>query len=224
MGLIIIITAIVSLLAGTAVSFYIIKRSFKERENSAKSKARQIIKEAESQAEVLKKDKLLEAKEKFIQLKTEHERELIEKNKAVVNAEGRIKQKESSLSQKIEQTQRKQSELETSQQNLAHQLELIEKRKEELERVHQRQVTQLEKIAGLSAEQAKAQMVDALKAESKTEAMSLTISCLPSGKISSFFNISILVHLSNESESILDDFLYNSVFVLIYGPPSNIVK
>ncbi len=172
MGLVIIITTIVSVLLGAGVSYYMIKRSFKERENSAKSKARQIIKDAEVQAEVLKKDKLLEAKEKFIQLKTEHEKELIEKNKAVVNAEGRIKQKESTLSQKIEQTQRKQSELDTAQQNLAHQLELIEKRKEELEKVHQRQVVQLEKIAGLSAEQAKSQMVEALKAESKTEAMS----------------------------------------------------
>ena len=66
MGLVIIITTIVSVLLGAGVSYYMIKRSFKERENSAKSKARQIIKDAEVQAEELKKDKLLDAKEKFI--------------------------------------------------------------------------------------------------------------------------------------------------------------
>src|SRR5687768_7996694 len=136
-----IIAIVVSLVAGSAASYVIIKKSFSEKENSARSKARQIIKEAESQADILKKDKLLEAKEKFIQLKAEHEKEIIEKNKVIALSENRIKQKESTLSQKIEQTQRKQSELETSQQNVTHQLDVLEKRKEEIEKLHQKQVT-----------------------------------------------------------------------------------
>ena len=166
-----IIVGLISLLIGSGISFLIIKKSMIEAENTSRSKARQIIKEAESQAEVLKKDKILEAKEKFIQLKAEHEKEIIEKNKAIAIAENRVKQKETNLAQKHEQTQRKQSELDNMQQNLTHQLELMEKRKEDLEKAHQRQVAQLEKIAGLSADQAKSQLIEALKAESKTEAM-----------------------------------------------------
>ena len=168
----IIIFAIIGLLGGAAISWFITKKSLDDKVNLAEEKARQIIKEAETRAEVIKKDKMLEAKEKFLQLKAEHEKHINEKNKAINNAENRIKQKEATLSQKIEQTQRKQSDLDAMQQNLAAQIEGVEKRREELDKAHQRQVAQLEKISGLSVDEAKNQLVEALKAEAKTEAMS----------------------------------------------------
>jgi ribonucrease Y len=160
------------LVLGILSTWLIIKKGFKHKEIAARQKAELIIKEAESQAEVLKKDKLLEAKEKFLQLKGEHQKVISEKDKAIIVAENRIKQKEAALSPKMEQLQRKQNELEVIQQNLTHQLDIVEKKKEELEKNRLKQVAQLEKMAGLSAEAARIQLVETLKAEAKTEAMS----------------------------------------------------
>lgn len=158
--------------AGFLISRFLLNKALKARENSANSKAKAILKEAESEAEVLKKNKILEAKEKFLQLKSEHEKQIGEKDKNISIAENRIKQKESNLAQKLEQTTKKQQEFETLQTNLKNQLQILDGKKEELAKLHQRQVENLEKISGLSVEQAKTQLVEALKAEAKTEAMS----------------------------------------------------
>jgi len=137
-----------------------------------KRKSEKIITEAESEAEVLKKEKILQAKEKFLQLKSEHEKYIGEKNNKISQAENRIKQKESSLSQKLEETQRKNNELEAIRENLNNQLEIIDKRGEELSRLHKQQVEQLEAISSLSADEAKNQLIESLKEEARTEAMS----------------------------------------------------
>jgi ribonucrease Y len=170
--IIIIAEAVVALVMGFLISWFVLRRTMKMRENAAHDRAKAILKDAESDAEVMKKNKILEAKEKFIQLKAEHERHIAEKDKAINIAENRIKQKESTLAQKIEQTQRKEKEYETLQANLKNQLSILEAKKEELAKVHQRQVDQLEKISGLSVEQAKSQMIEALKEEAKTDALS----------------------------------------------------
>lgn len=167
-----ILVAIGALVVGVLIAWFVMKRSMKSKDNAAMSKAQSILKEAEAEAEVMKKNKILEAKEKFLQLKMEHEKVISEKDKNINAAENRFKQKESALSQKIEQTTRNQQEYETLQLNLANQLQILETKKEEVAKHHQRQVEQLEKISGLSADQAKAQLVEALKAEAKTEAMS----------------------------------------------------
>jgi ribonuclease Y len=170
--IILIITAIVCLAIGAIVAWMMVNRAYKLKEKVAGDKAITIIKEAEAEAEVLKKNRILEAKEKFLQLKSEHEKAIGEKDKNISIAENRIKQKEAALAQKIEQTQRKEKEYETMQAHLKNQLEILEDRKEEMSKNHQRQVEQLEKISGLRVEEAKAQLVEALKAEAKTEAMS----------------------------------------------------
>ncbi|MBL7883534.1 MAG: ribonuclease Y [Bacteroidia bacterium] len=150
---------------GGLVTFLIIKKA-------NQNKANNIIKEAEAEAEVIKKDKILQAKEKFLQLKAEHEKSINEKNQAILVAENKIKQKEQSLSQKQEQVQRKDQELDAVRQNLTHQLEIVAAKQQEVEKFHRRQVEQLETLSGLSAEDAKAQLVESLKAEAKTDAMS----------------------------------------------------
>jgi ribonuclease Y len=137
-----------------------------------KRKSEKIVAEAENEAEVIKKEKILQAKEKFLQLKSEHEKYISEKNNKIVQAENRIKQKESSISQKLEETQRKNNELDAIRENLNNQLEIVEKRGEELNRMHKQQVEQLETISSLSAEEAKNQLIESLKEEAKTEAMS----------------------------------------------------
>lgn len=163
--ILIIIVALAGLIVGGLLAFLIIKKS-------NQNKANNIIKEAEAEAEVIKKDKILQAKEKFLQLKAEHEKAINEKNQAILVAENKIKQKEQSLSQKQEQVQRKDQELDTVRQNLTHQLEIVAAKQQEVEKFHRRQVEQLETLSGLSAEDAKAQLVESLKAEAKTEAMS----------------------------------------------------
>lgn len=141
-------------------------------------------KEAEAEAEVIKKDKILQAKEKFLQLKTEHEKVISEKNQQIAVAENRIKQKESNLSQKTEELQRKHSEVEAIRENLNNQLEILGKKQSEIDKIHRKQVEQLEALSGLSAEQAKGQLVESLKAEAKTEAMAHIKDVMDEAKIS----------------------------------------
>jgi ribonuclease Y len=135
-------------------------------------KSQQIIKDAEAEGEVIKKDKILQAKERFLQLKTEHEKFIQEKNQSITQNENRAKQKEQTLSQKIEENQRKQKEVDNLKENLTAQLEALNKKQQEVEKLHRKQVDQLEAISGLKVEEAKAQLVESLKAEAKTAAMS----------------------------------------------------
>jgi ribonuclease Y len=135
-------------------------------------KKESIVREAETEAEVIRKEKILQAKEKFLQLKADHEKMFNEKNNKLLQAENKLKQRESTFSQKFEELQRKQREVDTIRENLSNQLALVDKRTEELEKLHRTQVDKLEAISGLSADEAKAQLIESLKAEAKTEAMS----------------------------------------------------
>ncbi len=159
------ISAGVSLLLGIVITI-IFQRLF------LKNKVVKLLKEAEEKAEVIKKDKMLQAKEKFLQLKAEHEKVINEKNQTIQKTENRLKQRESSFSQKMEEIQRKQNELDLIKENLNSQLELVNKRQSDLEKAHKQHVQQLEIISGLSAGEAKAQLIENLKGEAKIEAMS----------------------------------------------------
>lgn len=155
-------------IAGAGIGYVLASTVLKK---NIEKKSEQILKDAEAEGEVIKKEKILQAKEKFLQLKAEHEKHVQERNQAIQIGENRIKQKEQNLSQKIEETQRKQKELDALRENMSSQLELVNKRQQELEKIHKKQVEQLETISGLSREDARAQLVDALKAEAKTQAM-----------------------------------------------------
>lgn len=167
----IIIAGVAGLLIGGLITFLITRKNNQTIIAAAEEKAKAIVAEAQSKGEILLKDKTMEAKDRFYQMKTEHEKHIAEKDKHIQQAENRIKQKETTLNQQIEQNKRKQSEIETLQANLNAQLEIVDRRKEEMDKAHHKQVQALEKIAGLSAEDAKAQLVEALKAEAKTGAM-----------------------------------------------------
>ncbi|MBK6837644.1 MAG: ribonuclease Y [Bacteroidetes bacterium] len=170
--IILVVVGLVAILTGFLISRYVLNKTMHTKEQLAEQKAKAIVKDAEADSEVIKKNKILEAKEKFLQLKAEHEKSILEKDKVINAAEARVKQKEATVAQKLEQTTRKQQEYETLQANLKNQVQIMEAKKEELAKLHQRQVEQLEKISGLSVDQAKTQLVEALKAEAKTEAMS----------------------------------------------------
>jgi ribonuclease Y len=157
--------AFAGLLIGGTASYLVVNSALKGRKNK-------IIREAEAEAEVIRKDKILQAKEKFLQLRAEHEKMITEREGKIGQRENALKQRESSISQKLEEVQRKSNELDTIRENLGVQLELVDKRKEELDKFHKQQVEQLETISGLSAEDAKAQLIESLKDEAKHEAMS----------------------------------------------------
>jgi ribonuclease Y len=161
----VIIFVMLALGAGAAVMWMV-------NNNLSQSKAAQIIKEAEEKAEVLKKDKLLEAKEKFLQLKAEHEREVNQRNAQILKEENKIKQQEQSLKSKMENSQRKDSELDSLKATLEKQMAAVALKKEEAEKALNNQVKQLEKIAGLTAEEAKKQLISTLHEEARSEAMS----------------------------------------------------
>jgi len=151
--------------AGGLVSYFVWDKALKKKSDK-------IIKEGQVEADVIKKDKILQAKEKFLQLKAEHEKHINERNNKVLALENKLKQKEANLSQRIEENQRKHKEVDAIRDNLQVQIDVVEKKGEELEKMHRRQVEQLEAISGLSAEEAKQQLIESLKAEAKTEAMS----------------------------------------------------
>jgi ribonuclease Y len=130
------------------------------------------LKEAEVKAEALKNEKIMQAKEKFLQLKTDHDKVITEKNQALIAVENKVKQKETTISHKLEDLQRKTQETDTIRQNLAQQLEILNRKQTEIDKAHKRSVDQLEALSGLSAEEAKTQLVESLKAEAKTDAMS----------------------------------------------------
>jgi ribonuclease Y len=130
-----------------------------------------LLKEAMEKAEVVKKEKILQAKEKFLQLKGEHEKFIHEKNEELAKNENRFKQKENTLNQKIEEFNKKQKEIGTIKQNLTQQMEIISKKQADLDKSMKVQVERLEAISGISATEAKAQLIENLKEEAKSEAI-----------------------------------------------------
>ena len=130
-----------------------------------------ILRKAEAEAEMIKKNKIIEAKEKFIALKLEHENQVRQAEQKLHQQEQRQQQREQQLNQKQGEVQRAQNELNQAKQQIENQQKAIEHKSQEVERLHQKAEQQLEQISGLSAEEAKKQLVDALKDEAKTAAM-----------------------------------------------------
>ena len=136
------------------------------------SKLKKRIEEAEREAEVIKKNKLLEVKEQAIQMKAEFEKQVVARNSKIQSSESKIKQRELSLNQKQEELQSRKSEVETIKENLDTQLEIVEKKKQDLSKLHKQEVERLEALSGLSAEDVKGKLVEALQDEAKTDAQS----------------------------------------------------
>ncbi|MAN27258.1 MULTISPECIES: ribonuclease Y [Mesonia] len=173
----IVIIGVVALIVGLAVGFFVSKSADKKRANSiineAEKEAKSIIKEATADGESKKKDKILQAKEKFIELKSEHEKVILSRDKKIADAEKRTKDKESQVSSELSKNKKLNKELEDKVKDYNYRNEYLEKKQEEIDKVHQRQVQQLEVISGISAEEAKDQLVESLKESAKTEAMAL---------------------------------------------------
>ncbi|VTP96672.1 ribonuclease Y [Sphingobacterium daejeonense] len=165
------ISIIISLVVGVFIGRYLLQMLFKKQEQSANDKAAQIVKDAEQQAEHIKKQRQLEAKEKFLQLKAEHEKEVNQKNNTISQKENTIRQKEQSLNQKLENLNREKQDLDNKTKKLDQMIELNDKKKEEVEQLKGQHIKQLESIAGLSADEAKEQLVSSLREEARSQAI-----------------------------------------------------
>lgn len=156
MELINVIAPIAAFVIGTGLSYIIYLKVLS-------GKADAIVKEAEEKGETIKKDKLLQAKEKFLALKEEHGKEIKERNRKLQQSEDRVKSKESQLSKQIESNKRKEKDLDRVRENLTQQLEVIEKKQGDLDKAHQRTVATLEEVSGMSQEEASKRLIDELK-------------------------------------------------------------
>ncbi|TRO63298.1 ribonuclease Y [Christiangramia sabulilitoris] len=171
--LIIIIAAVIGLALGFGIAKMLEKKQASNTIASARKEAASILKEAKAEGESIKKDKILQAKEKFIELKSEHEKVILSRDKKISDAEKRIKDKESHVSNELGKNKKLNKDLEEKVTDYNHRLEFLDKKQEEIDRLHNSKVQQLEVISGLSAEDAKAQLVESLKDAAKTDAMSL---------------------------------------------------
>ena len=171
-----IIIAVVGILVGVGIAFFVVNIK-----NNGKAKL--IIVEAQKNAEQIKKEKILQAKEKFIELKSEHEKVINKKNNDINNADQRVKQKENTLNQKLAEVNRKDAEFKKERVTINQQRSVLDKKQAELEKSHKLQVEQLEQISNLSADEAKKELVATLKDEAKTEALSIINNTIEEAKL-----------------------------------------
>lgn len=179
----IIIAGLLGLGLGAAIVGLFLKNNNKKLEAEAKEKAKSIVREAEINAEALKKDRILEAKEKYLRLKAEFEDDANKKKAIIITNENKLKQREQVLSKELEQIKRKEAELDSKKENLSAQLHSVQVKKEELDKVTNQRIADLEKIAGLTREEAKEQIIEMLKDEAQTKASSQIKDILDQAKL-----------------------------------------
>lgn len=179
----IIIAAIVGLAIGFAIAKFMEKGKASKTIANAKKDAAQILKEAKIEGENIKKDKILQAKEKFLELKAEHEKVIIGKDKKIGEAEKRTRDKESQVSSELAKNKQLNSQLENKMKEVEHAKEFFEKKQAEVDKLHKSQVQQLEVISGLSADEAKSQLIESLRDTAKSDAMGYIQTTLEEAKL-----------------------------------------
>ncbi len=172
-NIVLIIVGLFALIIGVIAGKLIFTPKHRKVTEAANEQAKKILQDAQVNAENLKKEKLLEAKERFVQLKAEHDKEVLEKNRRLGESENRVKQKEVSLNQKTEQLDRQIRDNESIKENLNRQIDVVNQKRTELEKHQEEHIRRLEKIAALTAEEAKAQLVESLKQEAHTQALGM---------------------------------------------------
>ncbi len=180
-------SAIVGIFVGGILVWYSLKKkqekyAFKVVKD-AQEESQNILKQAKVEAENIKKEKIYQAKEKFLELKAEHEKLILAKEKKISETEKRIKDKESLVSNELAQNKKLNEELLQKTEECNYRMSLVDKKQEEVDKLHKSQVKQLEVISGLTAEEAKTQLIDSLKNEAKTDAMAYIQTTIEEAKL-----------------------------------------
>ena len=169
--IIVAIVAVVAILIGIFLGKAIFSKNTKKQVEDAEEQAKKLVEDAKVHAETLKDKKLLEAKEHFLQLKSQHEKEALQRTQKLSEAENRVKQQQQSVNDKNSSLQKQIQEYDQLKQNLDRQLEVVNIKRTELEKHQEEHIKRLEKVANLSAEEAKSELVEAVKEEARTRAM-----------------------------------------------------
>ncbi|TDU40249.1 ribonuclease Y [Gelidibacter sediminis] len=174
---------VLGIILGYIIAKVLEKNNASKLIKNAQEESNSIIRQANAEGESIKKDKLLQAKEKFIELKSEHEKIILSRDKKIAEAEKRTRDKESQVSSELAKNKKLSQEIEDKIKDYDFRLEFLEKKKEEVDKAHKSQIKQLEVISGLSAEEAKAQLVESLKHEAKADAMAYIQDTLEEAKL-----------------------------------------
>ena len=177
----------VGILIGIVLGFLILKIAEKAKGkkalNRTKREAAAILKQAKIDAESTKKDKILQAKEKFIELKSEHEKVILSREKKISDVEKRIRDRESQVASEVDKNKKLNRSLEQKERDYDFKLDFLDKKESELEKNHKRQVDMLEQISGLSADEAKKELITSLKDEAKADAMAFVQTTIEESKL-----------------------------------------
>jgi ribonuclease Y len=168
-----IIIGAIALIAGIVAGKIIFAKNTKKQVADAELQSQSLLKEAELRAETIRKEKELEAKEKFVQLKSAHDKEVNDRNRKMAEGENRVRQKEQAINQKEANLDKQIKENEAIKDNLNRQIDVVNIKRNELEKHQEEHIRRLEKIAGLTAEEAKSQLVESLKQEAQTQAIGI---------------------------------------------------
>ncbi len=171
-----IIVGVFALIVGVVVSFLVIQNATKKRRDT-------IIKKAQSDAEILLKEKQLQAKERFLQLKADHEKQVNERNSKISQNEARLKNERSSLQKENDMLERSKKEFESTRRKVEEQLETMDQKRQEIERTRKEQLEKLEKISELTALEAKAQLIEQVRVDANSEAMVITNDIIEEAKL-----------------------------------------
>lgn len=177
------IAAVAGLILGFVIAKMLEKSNASQVIKSAKKNAASILKSAKVEGDSIKKDKILQAKEKFLELKSEHEKVILNRDKKMAEAEKRTRDKESQTSNELAKSKKANAILEGKIKDYDNRLDFLEKKQSEVEKLHRSQIEQLEVISSLSAEDAKAQLLEGLKGEAKTDAMAYVQTTLEEAKM-----------------------------------------
>ena len=172
-NIIFIIIGVAALIVGIVVGKLIFAKNTRKKVEEAELQSQTILKEAELRAETIRKEKELEVKEKSVQMKAAHDKEALERNRKINDSENRIRQKEQTINQKEGSLEKQIKDNEAIKEHLNRQIELVNIKRTELEKHQEEHIRRLEKIAGLSADEAKAQLVESLKNEAQTQAIGI---------------------------------------------------
>lgn len=179
--------SLLAAIIGLAIGFIIAKMLEKSKSNKliqeTKRKASKIVKEARVEADVIKKDKILQAKEKFIELKSEHEKVIISREKKLSEVEKRVRDKESKVSSELDRGKKLNQSLASKEEDFNYKLEFLDKKEAEVDKMHKRHLDMLEKISGLSVDEAKTELVSSLKDEAKSDAMAFVQESIEEAKM-----------------------------------------
>ena len=182
-----ILGAVIGVGIGGAIAWLVLKKIQEKYASKivldAQNESKNILKQANIEAENIKKEKIYQAKEKFLELKAENEKVILGKEKKITETEKRIRDKESQVSNELAQNKRLTEELNTKTEECEYRIAMLDKKQEEIEKLHKSQVKQLEVISGLTAEEAKTQLVDSLKNEAKADAMAYIQTTIEEAKL-----------------------------------------